>query len=71
MIKFENECVGCPAEMGCLGDNCPNLNVVHLYCDNCGNDVESLFDIGGEQVCDKCLHEIFQEITYENYTNYT
>lgn len=71
MIKFENECVSCPTEMGCLGDNCPKQNVVHLYCDKCGDDIETLFDIGGEQVCEQCLHKSFQKITYENSENYT
>ena len=70
MIKFEDECVGCPPELGCLGENCPNRNVVHLYCDNCGDDVENLFDTGGEQLCERCLHKRFDTIDYENYVNY-
>ena len=27
MIKYEDECVGCPPERGCLGSVCPNRNV--------------------------------------------
>lgn len=71
MIKIENECVDCPTEMGCLGDSCSKKNVVHLYCDNCGEDVEKLFDVGGEQICESCLQERFQKIDYDNYGNYT
>ena len=31
MIKYENECVGCPPERGCLGSSCPYMNVPRLY----------------------------------------
>ena len=28
MVEYEDECVGCPPEMSCLGkDGCPNMNV--------------------------------------------
>ena len=43
MIKYEDECVGCPPEMGCMGNSCPNRNVKHLYCDKCGEDCEELY----------------------------
>lgn len=55
MIAYENECVGCPKEMGCLGSSCPNRNVEHLYCDRCGDDCEVLYDVDGEQLCEECL----------------
>ena len=35
----ENECVGCPPNMGCLGAGCPNRNVLHIECDECGEEV--------------------------------
>lgn len=55
MIKYENECVGCPPEMGCMGSACPNSNVMHLICDKCGEEVERLRDYDGEQWCDDCI----------------
>ena len=63
MIKYENECVGCPPEMGCLGDSCPNTNVKHLYCDKCKNDCEELYDYNGEELCEECLLDSFKKIT--------
>ena len=57
MIKYEDECVGCPKEMGCLGNACPNRNVPHLYCDKCGDDCEEL--------CEDCLKERFEKITLD------
>ena len=63
MIKCENECVGCPKEMGCMGDSCPNRNVKHLYCDKCGDDVEELYNFLGEELCEECLLKAFEKIT--------
>ena len=40
MIKYENDCVGCPPEIGCLGSSCPNRNVPHTYCDRCSDEAQ-------------------------------
>ncbi len=48
MVTYENECVGCPPEMGCLGSACPNRNVKYLYCDKCGEDAEKLYVVDGK-----------------------
>ena len=63
MIKYENECVGCPKEMGCLGDGCPNRNVKHLYCDICSADVDTLYYEGNYELCEECLLKTFEKIT--------
>ena len=55
MIEYENECVGCPPEIGCLGDNCPYSHVKHLYCDECGDEVGTLYDLDNSQYCEKCV----------------
>ena len=62
MVVHENECVGCPPEMGCLGTACPNINVKHRYCDKCGDDAEKLYVVDGDEVCDDCLHKMFEVI---------
>ena len=51
MIKYENECVGCPPERGCLGSSCPYINVPRLYCDDCGEEDEKLYENDDEQLC--------------------
>ena len=61
MIKYENECVGCPPERGCLGNACPNINVARYYCDKCGEEIDAYFDIDGEMVCDDCVHDVLAE----------
>lgn len=54
MIKYEEDCVGCPPEIGCLGSSCPNRNVPHTYCDRCGDEAQ-LYQFSGEQICKDCL----------------
>lgn len=61
MIKYENECVGCPPEMGCMGNACPNRNVPHYYCDECGEEIvdnhryeEYYTTNGAEHLCKDC-----------------
>ena len=63
MIKYENECVGCPPEMVCLGSGCPNRNGLYLLCDRCDADCEELYILGDEQVCEECLKDNFEKIT--------
>lgn len=61
MKKVENECVGCPLEMGCLGSSCPNINVVHYYCDKCGEETK-LYYYDGYELCADCLLEEFEVV---------
>lgn len=60
MVKFENECVGCPAEMGCLGTACPYMNVERCYCDMCGDD-NAEYRIGHEDYCENCTKDYLQQ----------
>ena len=62
MITYEDECVGCPTEIGCLGSACPNRNVKHLYCDKCNDDVEKLYNYDGQEICEECLLTEFEVI---------
>ena len=43
-IVFQDDCVGCPPEMGCLGDTCKFKHVPHLYCDECTGEQTDLYD---------------------------
>lgn len=69
MIKFENECVGCPKEMGCLGSGCPYTHVPYLFCDKCGQDSDKLYNTEEGQFCVDCVDgdiEDYEEITCDN-----
>ena len=51
MKKVENECVGC-MDLGlyCLGDSCPNKNIVHYYCDFCKEEDIRLYEYDGYEI---------------------
>lgn len=55
MTVFENECVGCPSEMGCLGSSCPYIDVPRHYCDDCGEEAELYVMSNGDELCSDCL----------------
>ena len=56
MIQYEDECVGCPAELGCLGDSCKYKNVPHYYCDECGDEGE-LYYYDNRELCLDCIEK--------------
>lgn len=62
MVRLEDECVGCPPEKGCLGSCCPHRNIMHLYCDDCGYDVEKLYKYDDEELCEECLLKRFEVV---------
>ena len=66
MIKYENECCGCATESyPCMGSACRNRNVPHFYCDKCGEDVEELYKVDGEELCEECLKDNFEKVELE------
>ena len=67
MIRFENQCVGCPPEMGCMGMSCPNRHVAVLTCDDCGDYAEDLYyGDDGSQYCKYCLHKHVEKVKIED-----
>lgn len=52
MTRVEDQCVGCPTEMGCLGQACPNRNVRIVICDDCGDT--AICNIEGQDFCENC-----------------
>lgn len=63
MIIHEDECCDCAVPgYPCLGDTCQLKNVPHYYCDKCGEEVRSLNDVNGIELCDKCyVQEVFPQ----------
>lgn len=57
MRKFENDCVSCPPEMGCMGAGCPYRYVPHWYCDECAEEFapSELRIYRGETLCKECV----------------
>lgn len=56
MKRIENECVGCPYEMGCLDSACPYINVERFYCDKCGEETD-LYEFDDQELCIECIAE--------------
>ena len=60
MVRYENECVDCG--LPCMGDRCPNRHVKRLYCDRCEDEVDTLYIVDGEELCDRCALDALEKI---------
>lgn len=61
MVKYENHCCDCATgNYPCLGMLCSLRNVEVHYCDRCGDEIEEIFDVDGEELCEECLKEMFR-----------
>ncbi len=67
MVKHENDCVGCPPEIGCLHESCPYRNAIHMYCDICGNEEDVLYEYEDEQICTCCLLKEVPKVDLSRY----
>jgi hypothetical protein len=60
MRIYENNCVGCPPEIGCRGQTCPYINVPTDYCDVCKSEIAK-YKIEGDDYCQSCATEFLSE----------
>ena len=62
MTRIENQCVGCATESyPCMGDACPKRNAEVHYCDRCGDELSTVYEVEGEELCEHCLTEMFKK----------
>ena len=68
LVYDKRNCVGCPPYMGCLGKMCPYCWEATLKCDECGEEVEDLYRLDGDDLCDECFRKAVEKIhiTYDN-----
>lgn len=59
MVRTESGCVDCG--LPCLGIACPNYRVVVLECDRCHSEVDELYEVDGEDLCEYCLKDEFRK----------
>ena len=59
MVKTESGCVDCG--LPCLGTSCPNYRVLVLVCDQCHSEVDELYEVDGEDLCEDCLKNEFRK----------
>lgn len=60
MTKYEDGCVNCPRELGCIGANCPRYEVQSIYCEFCGEPAE--YKIEGDDYCEDCAKKYLQDV---------
>lgn len=61
MRRVENECIGCPPELGCIGSACRYSKVTRYYCDECGDETK-LFDFDGRELCLSCIEDLLEQV---------
>ena len=61
MIKYENRCVDCG--LPCI--RCRNSNVPVLYCDDCGEEVDVLYELDAEELCEDCVLKSLKKVEVE------
>lgn len=64
-VRYEDQCVGCPPERGCLGNSCRYKNVPIWYCDECGEEDVDLYEADGKDVCADCALNLLPKIHHE------
>lgn len=62
MIVIEDECVGCPTGMGCMGSACPYQNVKHYICDKCDDEFEKIYYYEGRELCLDCIEGLLEVV---------
>ena len=67
MVRFENDCVGCP--QGCV--DCGKRRAAHFYCDVCETEQDKgdLFWVDGEMLCRYCLLERHRRVSEVDWTS--
>lgn len=58
MTEYTNDCCDCAVPgYPCLGSSCSLRHSPHYYCDLCGEEVESLYEVDGLELCRACMEE--------------
>ena len=61
MLRIENDCCDCATpSYPCQGALCPRRRVEVYYCDSCGSELDDIYDVDGEELCEDCLKEKFR-----------
>ena len=61
MIRTENHCCDCAVPgYPCRGSACPLTGVEVHYCDHCDEELDEIYDVDGEELCEECLKDMFR-----------
>ena len=63
-VRIVNECCDCAVPgYPCLGEACPQRNVEVYECDECGDELDVVYeDEDGKHYCEECLLEKFKKV---------
>ena len=62
MIKIENHCCDCAVPAyPCRGTSCPLRRVKVRYCDHCGEELDEVYEVDDEELCEECLKNKFRK----------
>ena len=69
MVRIENHCCDCASPgYPCLGSSCPNRRVEVHYCDQCGEELDTIHEVdevSGKELCSSCHEESQEELEDE------
>lgn len=61
MVRYEDQCVSCG--LPCMGSSCPNRNVPVQYCDECDEEIDEVYDVDGDELCEECCLKRFRRVS--------
>lgn len=62
MVVYENHCCDCAVPgYPCKGELCPLAKVEVHYCDRCEEQLDEIYEVDGEELCEYCLKEMFRK----------
>ena len=61
MLRIENRCCDCATPgYPCRGSACPLTHLEVYYCDKCGDELDEIYEVDCEDLCEDCLKEKFR-----------
>ncbi len=61
MKRIENHCCDCATPgYPCRGSACPLTRVEVYYCDECGEELDEIYDAEGMELCEECLKDMYR-----------
>ena len=62
MVRIEDHCCKCDTpNYPCLGASCPRRHTEVHYCDKCGEEIDDIYEVDCEELCEFCLKEKFKK----------
>lgn len=61
MKRIENHCCDCATPgYPCRGSACSLTRVEVYYCDECGEELDEIYDAEGMELCEECLKNMYR-----------